>query len=282
MSTKEQGINKFVMLSKLNKKYLTHCVLFMYNYRISMEVPKIWELYPALATQVRDLHKQVGLVASGHDADHDYEVGQLALVVAWSEDQDAAVLGGVGGLAHSTDRILEVKLGMGKETVSVVPEEAVRSSVMSLIISCTDIRDPESRERIVSAVIHHGSKPNQPDDDLVTKAVADADRLANMGATLPIRSGQHYHLLRLLNPDTIEVDPSDRSPREKYNDPDSVLWDIQNAIKWYRDLDGPYALRLPESLIIGRIRAERLERFIEWIKSDRVFVDLYPYPDFLR
>lgn len=243
-----------------------------------MEIPKIWELYPALATAVRDMHKQVGLVASGHDVDHDYEVGQLALMVAWSEDQDAAVLGGVGGLAHSSDRILEVRLGLGKETISVVPEEDVRSSVMSLIIACTDIRDPESRERIISAVIHHGSKPNQPDDDLVTIAVGDADRLANMGANLPIRSGQHNHHVRLLNPITMEVDTSSRSSREKYNNPDSVLWDIRNCIDWYRKPDGPYALRLPESLKLGRIRAGRLERYIQEIKDDRAFVGLYPYP----
>lgn len=247
-----------------------------------MEVPKIWELYPALAKEVGDMHKQVGLEASGHDTDHDYEVGQLALMVAWPEDQEAAVLAGVGGLAHSTDRILEVTLGLGNETISVVPEEAVRSSVMSLIIACTEIRDSESREKIVSAVIHHGSKPNEPDDDLVMIAVADADRLANMGATLPIHSGQHYHRLRVLNPQTLQVDPSDRSPREKYNNPDSVLWDIQNAINWARNPDGPYALRLPRSLEIGSMRATRLERSIEWIKGDRAFVGLYPYPDFLR
>lgn len=248
-----------------------------------MEVlPKVWELYPTLAREVKDMHQRVGLVASGHDADHDFEVGQLALMVAWPEDQEVAVLAGVGGLAHSTDRILEATLGLGKETISVVPEAEVRSSVMSLIIACTDIRNPESRKRVVNAVVHHGSNPNQPDDDLVTIAVADADRLANMGASLPIRSGQHNHLVRLLNPLTMQVDPSDRSPREKYNNPDSVLWDIQNCIDWYRNQNGPYALRLVRSLELGKIRAERLERHIQEIKDDRVFVGLYPYPNVLR
>lgn len=246
-----------------------------------MEVPKIWEVYPSLATEVRDMHKRTGLMASGHDADHDFEVGQLALMMAWPEDQQAAILAGVGGLLHSTDRIIDVSLGLKQETVSVAAVESVSASVRSLLVLCTDVNDQESIDKIVSAVVHHGSKPNQPDDDLIMIAVADADRLANMGATLPIRSGQHNHDVQLLNPNTIEVDSSDRSPREKYNNPDSVLWDIQNCIDWYRKPDGPYALRLPKSLELGRIRAERLERYIQDIKYDRTLVGLYPYPEVL-
>ena len=246
-----------------------------------MEIQKIWELYPALATEVRNMHESTGLVASGHDADHDFEVGQLALMVAWPENQQSAVLAGVGGLLHSIDRILDVSFGLKQETVSVAAVESVSASVRSLLVLCTDVTDQESIDRIVRAVVYHGSKPNQSDDDMIMIAVADADRLANMGATLPIRSGQHNHNVRLLNHLTIEVDPSNRSPREKYNNPDSVLWDIQNCIDWYRKPDGPYALRLPMSLEIGKIRAERLEQCIQDIKNDRVFIGLYPYPEVL-
>ena len=267
-----------VYWEELNSYLFDTSVSLVYNYRMNLEVPKIWELYPALARSVKDMHQQAGLIASGHDADHDFEVGQLALMVAWPENQQDAVLAGVGGLLHSADRILEVTLGLEKATVSEVPTELVRSSVISLIASCTDVSDQKSVDRIVNAVVHHGSRPNQPDDDLVMIAIADGDRLANMGATLPIRSGQHNHGVRLLNPLTIDVDPSDRSPREKYNRPDSVLWDIQNCINWARNSDGPYALRLERSLEIGRIRAERLERYIQDIMNDRIFIGLYPYP----
>jgi len=244
-----------------------------------MEIPRVWEIYPELALEVKDMHQQVGLTASGHDVDHDLEVGQLALMVAWPHVQKAAVLAGVGGLLHSIDRILEVSMKTERETVSVVAEESISASVRSLLVQYSDVTDQDSIDRIVRAVVHHGSKPNEPGDDLVMIAVADADRLANMSATLPIRSGQHNHDVRLLNPLTIEVDLSDRSPREKYNQPDSVLWDIQNCIDWYRNPAGPYALRLVKSLELGKIRAERLERYIEEITEDRILIGLYPYPD---
>lgn len=243
-----------------------------------LNVPRIWEIYPDLAREVKDTHERTGLTASGHDADHDFEVGQLALIVAWPIDEKAATLAGIAGLLHSTDRILEIVLNLRKETISVVGEKEIRESVTSRLQTYTDITDPVSVERVLNAVVHHGSKPNREDDDLVTIALADGDRLANMSASLPIRSGQHNSSLRILNPVTIEVDGSNRSPREKFNNPDSVLWDIQNCIEWYRNPHGPYALRLKVSLKIGRIRAERLERCIQEIKHDRVFVGLYPYP----
>ena len=145
----------------------------------------------------------------------------------------------------------------------------------------TPYRDDESIGRVNFSVIHHGSKPNQPDDDIVTIGVADGDRLANMGASLPIRSGQHNNKVRLLNPITIEIDPSTRSPREKYMNPDSVLWDVANCIGWYRNPTGPYALRLPKSLEIGKSFAEILERHIQDIKDYRTLVGLYPYPEAL-
>lgn len=227
------------------------------------------------------MHQRVGLVASGHDADHDFEVGQLALMVAWPVDQRAAVLAGVGGLLHSADRILGVSLKPQEGNESKATEDTVRSFVLERLSGHTDIIGV-SQNRVVNAVVDHGSKPNKADDDIVTIAVADGDRLANMGASLPIRSGQHNSNVPLLNPLTIEHDSSDRRPHEKYNNPDSVLWDIKNCIEWARNLDGPYALRLARSLEIGRIRAVRLERYIQDIKEDRLFVGLYPYPDILR
>lgn len=238
---------------------------------------KIWDLYPALAQAVKKEHEEVGLVASGHDSDHDLEVGQLALIVVSPEEEQMAVLAGVGGLLHSKDRILECRLGLAGSTISRVPEEDVRREVVLDLSRYTNIKGG-GVTLVVDAVVHHGSKPNKEDDHLVMRGVVDADRLANMGATLPIRSGQHYSTLKVLNPVTMQRDPSDRSPREKYNTPDSVLYDIQNAIDWYRNPAGPYALRLPTSIKIGKVRAERLERLIDEIKSDRELVGLYPYP----
>src|SRR3990167_4853583 len=138
-----------------------------------MEIPRVWEIYPELALEVKDMHQQVGLTASGHDVDHDLEVGQLALMVAWPHVQKAAVLAGVGGLLHSIDRILEVSMKTERETVSVVAEESISASVRSLLVQYSDVTDQDSIDRIVRAVVHHGSKPNEPGDDLVMIAVAD-------------------------------------------------------------------------------------------------------------
>src|SRR3990167_3189882 len=113
-----------------------------------MEVQKIWDLYPTLAREVKDMHQRVGLVASGRDTDHDFEVGQLALIVTWPENEQDAVLAGAGGLLHSTDRILEVTLGLRQQTVSTVPEENIRFSVIERLVSCTDITDAANIKRV--------------------------------------------------------------------------------------------------------------------------------------
>jgi hypothetical protein len=242
------------------------------------EMPKVWDLCPALTRELQRLHIEYGLVNSAHDFDHAVEVGQLAMVVTWPHNQYEARLAGIAGLLHNNDRILEVILNTGKETISRVHPEEVWKFTEELI----DKFEPKikgARDRIIPAVVHHGTKPNAPDDDLVIQGVCDGDRLANMGATIPIRSGQHNHNVRVLNPHTIQVDPSDRSPREKYNNPDSILYDLQNAADWYFKPEGPYALRLPKSREIGKVRAERIQRLIQDIVAERELVGLYPnYP----
>lgn len=180
-------------------------------------------LFPELCRVVLLAHKEVGLVASGHDGDHDLQVGELAYRVAKDINVAAAYLAAAAGLLHSIDRILERRLNIETSTISTVPENLIQKEVVRMLTEYTPIA-AAWHQRIVDAVVHHGSKPNQPGDDLVTIAVADADRLANMGADLPIRSGQYYSKLRVLNPQTMEIDQSDRSPRDKYNNPDSVLY----------------------------------------------------------
>lgn len=238
---------------------------------------QICHVFTRLALAVKEAHEKVGLVASGHDTDHDLEVAELAHIIASPVHAGFALLAGCAGLLHSSDRILERQLSMENSTISQVPKASVRDYVRNMLHMHTSV-DEANYNFVIEAVVHHGSKPNQEGDNLVMIAVADADRLANMGATLPIRSGQHYPNLRILNPVTMQIDMSDRTSREKYNSPDSVLFDLQNAIDWYRNPTGPYALRLPKALEIGQVRAERLERLIQDIKEERELVGLYPYP----
>jgi hypothetical protein len=237
-------------------------------------VPKIWELYPDLAKTVKKAHEDVGLNGGGHDFDHALRVAQMALLLAWETGFQpyAFKAAGVAGLLHNNDRILERKLQLKSHNVSDVDDEAVRSMTEEMLLENTDLREYQ-RRLIIEAVINHGSKPNQPNDHLITVALTDADRLINMEPDVIIRSGQHHADIPALDPVYMEA-----TPGANYRDPKTVLWDIANCISWANEC-GPYVLRLPKARELGRQRADYLIGFIETLKRQRYDLGLFPYPE---
>ena len=80
-----------------------------------MGTKRIWNRLPALTAIVRASHKEVGLVGA-HDFVHAARVGEIAWQIAAStwEPEGLALLAGAAGLCHNADRILQKKLGIGR------------------------------------------------------------------------------------------------------------------------------------------------------------------------
>lgn len=243
-----------------------------------MEIPKIWNLYPSLTRAVKEAHDEVGLNNGGHDMDHALRVAQMAVVVAWEHSREYALLAGIAGLCHNADRILERKLKLKSSNVSTVSDEDVVALTNQWLLLENQFRNYYRFTRyrkslVVDAVVNHGSKPNHPDDHLVSVALADADRLINMEPDVIIRSAQHHADIPALDPVYIEA-----TPGANYRDPKTVAWDIANCITWAAD-SGPYILRLPKARELGQERATYLRNFIDILKRQREDLGLVPYPE---
>lgn len=237
-----------------------------------MELPKIWNLFPGLARVVKEAHERVGLTNGGHDFDHALRVAQMALRVAWPEDQEFAKLAGASGLLHNNDRILERELRLKSENISRVEDVAVVAMTQVMLSGVGGFSEEDGR-LIIEAVVNHGSKPNSFDDHLVSVALADADRLINMEPDVIIRSAQHHADILSLDPVYIEA-----SPGANYRDPKTVAWDVANCITWSAET-GPYIVRLPLARELAQERASYLREFLAMVKRMRADLGLYPdYP----
>lgn len=233
---------------------------------------KIWEAYPGLASAVSHKHKQVGLINGGHDFDHALRVAQMAYVVAVDQSPKMALLAGVAGLLHNTDRILERALQIKSENISRVSDADVIHMALQMLNEWTDIAG-EEEHWVIDAVVNHGSKPNLLDDHLVTIALADADRLINMEPDIIIRGGQYHPDIPVLDSVYIEA-----TPGANYRDPKTVVCAIANCITWAAET-GPYILRLPKARELGQERAGYLRTFIDTIKRQLADLGLVPYPE---
>lgn len=233
---------------------------------------KIWEIVPGLVRTVKAAHQAVGLDHGGHDFDHALRVGQMAYRVAFAENEFTAELAGMSGLSHNNDRILERRLQLKSESVSCVPEEAV-IELTEKMLSPLGLTHKQ-RKLIITAVLNHGTKPNSPDDHLVSIALADADRLINMEPDVIIRNAQYHADIPALDPVYIEA-----TPGAKYRDPKTVAWDIANCITWAAE-EGPYVIRLSLARELAKERAAYLCKFFETIKHHRAELGLMPYPEF--
>lgn len=231
---------------------------------------KIWEQYPELIKSVRDAHIEFGLFGS-HNFDHALRVGQMAYILAMSDNPTFAEQAGVAGLLHNNDRILECKLGIKFQNISSVPDLEIKKFTSSFLTKYTTFSENE-KELIIQAVISHGTKPNQPNEHIIVTAVADADRLINMEPDAIIRGSQNHPENPALDPIHIEA-----SPDSSYADMKTIIWGINNAAHWM-DETGPYIIRLPMARKLGKERSEYLFKFIEIIKRQRRELGLLPYP----
>lgn len=225
------------------------------------------QLFPGLARAVKEAHEKYGLMASGHDFDHDLRVANYALIIA--SDAQTGRLAAAAGFCHSADRILGSKVPGGLEG------SEISTLVESLVREWLEVADLTSDERdeVVSAVLRHEGA-NKDSDTPIQVALQDADRLANLDADVIIRAGQFQPHLLAVDPIHLENDPG-----ATYRDPRSVLWDVNNCISWTKE-SGPYILRLPKARELGAERGTFLQLFVDTIRKQRMETGLIPYPQF--
>lgn len=198
--------------------------------------------YAELYKAVSDKHAMSSNQHQGHGIDHDATVAQLAAYIA--PDDATAGKAWCAGMLHSLDHIISVQEA----------ESATRSCAHSL----TAFYDAEDTEEIIQAALRH-SELNQDTQSLTQQVLMDADRLANLSATLPIRSGQFHPLIPAIELHYIEK----MNPRSTYAQPKSVLDDLRTNLAEYLP-----QLRLPKAQALGAEYAERLRLLISWIQEE--------------
>ncbi len=163
----------------------------------------------------------------------------------------------VSAITHSLDRLVERNDQEGFE---------------ALTHSCLELVDVGEgfREEIFIAVMDHGKKNDVGrQDSLICVILKDADRIANIGAALAIRSGQF----------TPDIPPYEMAflrsvnPTHSYHNPASVLEDLRECFVW-----GDW-MRTSRGKEIFGLKAENLRLYLdlvaeeyEMIGMDRVVV----------
>lgn len=209
----------------------------------------LWEIFPVLTQMVRQDHREFGTVGEGHDFLHALMVAQYGQIIA--EQKRIGILSWVAGMGHNADRLF--------------PPAEIEKRLKDYLEE-TDFSD-EEKEWEIEAIVHH-SELNDPNDDPVTIALKDADRLANIGSNILLRSSQHHPHLPAYNPRYI-FSPH---PSSTYRKPKSVLDDINYLFEWES------WLRLPKAKVLAKRHFSELRRFRKGIDFQLREVKLLPYP----
>jgi len=228
----------------------------------------VWEIYPKLTGLVRQDHIEFGMVGTGHDFDHALQVAQCALFIA--EDEDVGRLAGAAGLCHNADRLLQKKLGVGKNGV---PDESVIAMVRGWLWASGELHSSYEVARDISAVLWH-SGPNLPNGDDVLVALQDADRISCSMADVVMGATQFWAELPTIDPKRLVYDVT----ADPYRNPKSVL---KNLECWYDWIDpaSNFCVRLPRAKTIMIQHVAFLKAYIEEIKTQRTEIGLWPnYP----
>jgi HD superfamily phosphodiesterase len=198
-----------------------------------------------------DDHSEGGSIPGGHDFLHALMVAQYGQIIA--DNEQNGMLAWVAGLCHNTDRLFP---GKEVERLSHYLENGTNLSSID-------------REIIVKAVLKH-SELNKPDDGIITIILKDADRLANIGPNIFIRSGQFYHQLPAYDPRYI-VKPN---PEAVYNKPLTVLDDIKFCLEWEEWLRMPKAKKLAKPYF--KLLRTVIKKFEYQLKETNLLID-FPF-----
>lgn len=217
----------------------------------------LWEVFSELTSWIRADHIKRKAIGGGHDFLHALMVAQYAEIIA--EDEHTGMLAWIAGIIHNTDRLF--------------PKEQVKEKLHLYLNKATDFSS-EEKGFIIEAVLNH-SKLNDPKDKPVTVVLKDADKLANIGPNLIVRSGQFYHTLPAYDPRFVEQ----RDPTATFREPKTVLHDISLSLEWKeKDKYGSDWFRVPKAKKLSERWFERLQIFWNGFAEQLKEVNLLPYP----
>ncbi len=127
---------------------------------------------------------------------------------------------------------------------------------------------------IVDAVLTH-SKPPDINDNSVTIALKDADKLVSIGPNIAVRSGQLYHNLPDFDPRYLKQP----DPTSNYRNPKTVLRDIMFSLEWEGTApNGIDWIRLPKAKELAKPWFKLLRAYIKGFAKQLKEVGLLPYP----
>ncbi len=213
---------------------------------------KFAAIYGAVFRMHEDLRLK-GNVPPGHGWDHDIMVAQFGVIIA--KDERVGELAWIAGLLHSTDRIKSKACDVGK-------------SVAELLLLGADQLNTDEISIITEAVLEHGGK-NKESDSPVTRALKDADRLANLSATTIIRKGQFF-----VGKPTCLLDSLDKQhPEGNYKKPKSGLDDIYYMMEWWEES----WFRHPKAIELARPRYAFLRNYTLIIQTQAAELGLTPF-----
>lgn len=222
-----------------------------------MEQKPLWQVFPNLVAAVQRDHIAMEATGGGHDFIHALMVAQYAKII--SEEERLGILGWIAGLIHNTDRIFSKNIAKKINSYLQIPE--------------LHLNNAEKRD-ISTAVMKH-SEPNKETDNPVAVVLKDADKLANIGPNIFIRSGQFYHDLPAFDPHWVE----EPDPTSSYHNPKTVWRDILLSLEWRgKDRNGRDWIRTPKARQLSEKWFVMLESFLKGFASQLKEVELLPYP----
>lgn len=209
----------------------------------------LMESYPGFFAHCLETHTKSSRPHRGHGYDHDIVVAALALKIAPDDEPKTAEDAALAAMLHSFDRLVErgdvtAFEGLVDKALEIIPNGHVSVS---------------RKQAIRAAALRH-AELNQGDQSLTQQILMDADRLANLMATVIIRAGQFLPEIPPL--EFNHLDPEDGNPAATYHKPCSVLDDLRTNISEYVP-----RLRVAGAIALGRQYAVQLRGYIELIAS---------------
>ncbi len=203
---------------------------------------------------VKEWHGNAPHPNGAHSLEHDVTVSML--VVRIGPDDRTIEKAWCASLIHSVDR--QFGRYSNQEEKEVIQQATIQKMGHLLAYLPADYFSQEEVEEIFQAALRH-SEMNQDDQSLVQRVLMDADRLANLMMSLPMRAAAHQYKQPVL-----ELQYLDRvNPASTYADPLSAIDDVRWCIHDYLP-----QMRLPLAVALAQVCAQRLEGYLALVKAD--------------
>lgn len=224
------------------------------------------EKFPVLVQRVRKDHAaKSALVGTGHDFSHALMVAQYCLMIA---DDPLATMAWPAAICHNTDRLFpdDSEEFIEKRVRKYFELEDVRGGMdRDYRINFSD----KEVDLIIEAVMCHSHRPSE-NDNSVTVVLMDADKLANIGSLLALRSAQFQPNLPIVDLRYLDQRP----PGTSFKKPGSIYWDIKSSLEWAE----PGWIRTPKAKDLAKPLFEELQIVLDGVVRQYENTGLVPYP----